>query len=278
MVQSGAFVPQGYESGPHPHPQAMGHFTPTRVVQNEPVSPVYSGPLYNEPMAGAYHENVPASPEYLPPMYAEGPTYDAPPSPMHNTAFYSNGPAFNAPPSPVHNPAFYNNGPAFEAPPSPVYNPAPVAPPAPIVGSVEREYISPPRGNLAEPVTTILPGKEFITRNVSPGRRVAYSKISPPQSSFTTHSGPFGVSQTEHFHPGYESHFEDIEGPQERVTHHFTPPRAVTTMPPRYVGTHNFIRSPDIPRDLPVARTYYNGVSTTYGDPGKVRYERQPEF
>lgn len=158
------------------------------------------------------------------------------------------------------------------------FNAGPVHHPHPVAHSPSREYIPSLPGNPMEPVTTIYPGKEFVTRGFSPARRTRMSRYSPARGSFTSQSGPFGTVATESYQPGYESHFEAVDPPVERVTRHFTPPRAVTTMPPRYVGSSDVIRSPNLPREIAMGRTYYDGASTTYGDPGKLRIERQPGF
>lgn len=150
--------------------------------------------------------------------------------------------------------------------------------PSRVVHSGEREVIRAHPGNPIEPVTTMYPPKEYVTRTFSPARHNRFSTYSPARGSITSYNDPYGGYTSSTYQPGYESHMDTYEPPVEKVTRHFTPPRAVTTMPPRYVGTSNFVRSPDIPMEVAMGRTYYDGVSTTYGDPGKVRIERDPDF
>lgn len=150
--------------------------------------------------------------------------------------------------------------------------------PTPVARSPEREYISAPRGNAFEPVTTVYPPKEYCTRSFSPERHHRLSSYSPERQTHVTEAGPYGIISTGRYEPGYVSHRDVYEPPEEKVTRHYSPPRAVTTMPPRYVGTSSFVRTPDLPTEIAMGRTYYDGASTTFGDPGKLRIERNPGY
>jgi len=101
-------------------------------------------------------------------------------------------------------------------------------------------------------------------RVVSP-LRTSHVRVSSPGRTIARHGGHYKAYSPSRV----------IIDPVPRVVHPAppTPPRNVAVMPARYVGTSGVTRQPFVPSSPTHLRSYVDGVSTTQGNPGKLRVD-----
>jgi hypothetical protein len=166
--------------------------------------------------------------------------------------------------------------------------------PARPVAALDTGYVSPVKPTFVDqrPVRPGLRGSTILhqpgTRNYSPIRvyspgRLAAAPAYSPATNYV-HATTTAVSSTlrasRHVvspvrRTAAYSPSRVIVDPVPRAVHPAppTPPRQVSVMPPRYVGTNPMTRQPYVGSSPTHLRSYVDGVSTTHGNPGKLRYD-----